>query len=209
MEVLGAFRAEQQEEGPGAATATQLVVLNCLQLPTPHHVFTRLWEKLSGQRLGPARCVKQSLVHHLLFCLPSLLVVYCLCATAVVWGSCWPQQLVGTLTVGGWCAAACAVVQHVPCLQSRLQVQEVALPSKLFVSGWLRHPLLPGAGPSACRAREALKQAFGIGQQQLGMVRRRYSTLVVLDEIDMLLTRDHGVRVRGSWGFAQRLAALC
>jgi hypothetical protein len=100
-----------------------------------------------------------------------------------------------------------AVVLYVPCLQPRLQLLEHALTSKLFVHGWLTHLLLPGAGPSACRAREALKQAFGIGQQQLGMVRRRYSTLVVLDEIDMLLTRDHGVRVKGSWGFAQRLAA--
>jgi origin recognition complex subunit 1 len=33
----------------------QVVAINCLQLPTPQHVFSRLWEKLSGQHLGPAR----------------------------------------------------------------------------------------------------------------------------------------------------------
>jgi origin recognition complex subunit 1 len=49
MEVLGELRGE------AAAAGAQLVFINCLQLPTPQHVFTRLWERISGQRLGPAR----------------------------------------------------------------------------------------------------------------------------------------------------------
>jgi Cdc6-like AAA superfamily ATPase len=132
MEVLGAFRAEQQEEGPGAATATQLVVLNCLQLPTPNHVFTRLWEKLSGQRLGPARCMKWSLVHHLLFCLPSLCSVlfvrHCSCvgqwlARAAGWclDSWWLVQCLQLYCMCPVCSHACncwSMHSHQSCLST-------------------------------------------------------------------------------------------
>lgn len=49
MEVLGSLEGEAHQAG------AQLVAINCLQLPSPQHVFSRLWEKLSGQHLGPAR----------------------------------------------------------------------------------------------------------------------------------------------------------
>jgi origin recognition complex subunit 1 len=48
-EVLGGLRDEARGAG------SQLVSINCLQLPSPQHVFSRLWEKLSGQHMGPAR----------------------------------------------------------------------------------------------------------------------------------------------------------
>lgn len=48
-EVLAAAR------GAARAAGTQFVSLNCLQLPTPQHMYSKLWERLSGQRLGPAR----------------------------------------------------------------------------------------------------------------------------------------------------------
>ncbi|KAF8073069.1 ORC1A [Scenedesmus sp. PABB004] len=91
MEVLNA------QAGDAVAAGSQLVAINCLQLPSPQHVFSRLWEKLSGQHLGPAR------------------------------------------------------------------------------------------------ARDALQQHFGVGGGAAGGPRRRYSTIIVLDEIDMLLTRDQAV----------------
>jgi origin recognition complex subunit 1 len=50
MEVLAAARATARAAG------TQFVALNCLQLPSPLHVYSKLWERISGQRLGPARC---------------------------------------------------------------------------------------------------------------------------------------------------------
>ncbi len=31
------------------------MAINCLQLPSPHHVYSKLWERLVGQRLGPGR----------------------------------------------------------------------------------------------------------------------------------------------------------
>jgi origin recognition complex subunit 1 len=49
MEVLRGLRPQAMAAG------AQVVTINCLQLPTPQHVFSRLWEKLSGQHLGPAR----------------------------------------------------------------------------------------------------------------------------------------------------------
>lgn len=49
MEVLAAARHKAKAAG------TQFVSLNCLQLPTPQHVYSKLWERLSGQRLGTAR----------------------------------------------------------------------------------------------------------------------------------------------------------
>ncbi|GBF97789.1 origin recognition complex subunit [Raphidocelis subcapitata] len=85
VEVLASARARAKAAG------TQFVSLNCLQLPTPQHVYSKLWERLSGQHLGPAR------------------------------------------------------------------------------------------------ARDALQTAF------CGSGRRRFSTLIVLDEIDMLMTRDQAV----------------
>ena len=48
-EVLAAARPRARAAG------TQFVSLNCLQLPTPQHAYSKLWERLSGQRLGPAR----------------------------------------------------------------------------------------------------------------------------------------------------------
>ncbi|EFJ47339.1 origin recognition complex subunit 1 [Volvox carteri f. nagariensis] len=52
MEVLGGVRAAAQSSG------VQLVILNALQLPTPQHVYSKLWERMSGQRWGPARALK-------------------------------------------------------------------------------------------------------------------------------------------------------
>eukprot|EP00878_Enallax_costatus_P035608 GHUV01039787.1.p1 GENE.GHUV01039787.1~~GHUV01039787.1.p1 ORF type:complete len:213 (+),score=81.84 GHUV01039787.1:244-882(+) len=49
MEVLASMREQAVKAG------AQFVAINCLQLPSPQHVFSRLWEKLSGQHLGPAR----------------------------------------------------------------------------------------------------------------------------------------------------------
>lgn len=49
MELLRGLRPQALQAG------AQVVAINCLQLPTPQHVFSRLWEKLSGQHLGPAR----------------------------------------------------------------------------------------------------------------------------------------------------------
>jgi len=43
---------------------------------------------------------------------------------------------------------------------------------------------------ACCRARDALMQLFGVHG---GGSRRRYSTVVVLDEVDMLMTRDQAV----------------
>lgn len=51
LEVLSAARSKAQKAG------AQFVSINCLQLPSPPHVYSRLWEKLSGQTLGPARWV--------------------------------------------------------------------------------------------------------------------------------------------------------
>ncbi|WIA29405.1 hypothetical protein OEZ86_011909 [Tetradesmus obliquus] len=89
-EVLAGVREEARAAG------TQFASINCLQLPSPQHVFSRLWEKLSGQHMGPAR------------------------------------------------------------------------------------------------ARDALMQLFGVGAGA-GSSRRRYSTIIVLDEIDMLMTKDQAV----------------
>lgn len=50
VEVLASLR------GRAKAAGTQFVSLNCLQLPSPQHVYSKLWERLSGQQLGPARC---------------------------------------------------------------------------------------------------------------------------------------------------------
>lgn len=61
--------------------------------------------------------------------------------------------------------------------------------------------------PASCRARDALMQLFGVGAGA-GSSRRRYSTIIVLDEIDMLMTKDQAVSssssssstdVRGLW----------
>jgi hypothetical protein len=43
-----------------------------------------------------------------------------------------------------------------------------------------------------CRACEALMQSFGISGSGASK-RRHYSTIIVLDEIDMLMTRDQAV----------------
>lgn len=48
-EVLAGVREEARAAG------TQFASINCLQLPSPQHVFSRLWEKLIGQHMGPAR----------------------------------------------------------------------------------------------------------------------------------------------------------
>ncbi|KXZ54607.1 hypothetical protein GPECTOR_4g672 [Gonium pectorale] len=52
MEVLGGVRPQAQTSG------VQLVILNALQLPSPQHVYSKLWERMSGQRWGPARALK-------------------------------------------------------------------------------------------------------------------------------------------------------
>jgi hypothetical protein len=44
------------------------------------------------------------------------------------------------------------------------------------------------------RARDALMQLFGVGGGA-GSSRRRYSTIIVLDEIDMLMTKDQAVSI--------------
>ena len=49
MEVLAGQQARAQQQG------AQLVTLNALSLPTPQHVYSKLWEKLTGQRCGPAK----------------------------------------------------------------------------------------------------------------------------------------------------------
>jgi len=51
MEVLGGLKARAVQRG------VQLVTLNALSLPTPQHVYSRLWEKLTGQLCGPARAL--------------------------------------------------------------------------------------------------------------------------------------------------------
>lgn len=49
MEVLGRARSAARQSG------CQFVAVNCLALPSPQHVYSRLWERLAGQALGPAR----------------------------------------------------------------------------------------------------------------------------------------------------------
>jgi Cdc6-like AAA superfamily ATPase len=44
MEVLGGLRAEAQQKG------AQFVAINCLQLPSPAHVYSKVWERLTGAR---------------------------------------------------------------------------------------------------------------------------------------------------------------
>ncbi|KAG2483739.1 hypothetical protein HYH03_017394 [Edaphochlamys debaryana] len=52
MEVLSGVRQQAHDSG------VQLVILNALQLPSPQHVYSKLWERMSGQRWGPARALK-------------------------------------------------------------------------------------------------------------------------------------------------------
>jgi origin recognition complex subunit 1 len=49
MEVLSRARQAARQSG------CQFVAVNCLALPSPQHVYSRLWERLAGQALGPAR----------------------------------------------------------------------------------------------------------------------------------------------------------
>ncbi len=35
----------------------QLVIINALQLPSPQHVYSKLWERIAGVRWGPARAL--------------------------------------------------------------------------------------------------------------------------------------------------------
>eukprot|EP00798_Chlamydomonas_sp_ICE-L_P011216 gene11216-18838_t len=51
MEVLN----KQYNEGSASFKNVQLVTLNALSLPSPQHVYSKVWEKLTGQRCGPAR----------------------------------------------------------------------------------------------------------------------------------------------------------
>lgn len=51
MEVLSKLKAR------AVAAGVQLVTLNALSLPTPQHVYAKLWERLSGQRCGAARAL--------------------------------------------------------------------------------------------------------------------------------------------------------
>ena len=50
-EVLAAHKSAAQSAG------VQLITLNALSLPTPSHVYTKLWERLTGSRAGPARAL--------------------------------------------------------------------------------------------------------------------------------------------------------
>ncbi|GFH11894.1 origin recognition complex subunit 1 [Haematococcus lacustris] len=50
-EVIAANKASAQAAG------VQLISLNALSLPTPGHVYSKLWEKVAGQRAGPARAL--------------------------------------------------------------------------------------------------------------------------------------------------------
>ncbi|GIL52906.1 hypothetical protein Vafri_8656 [Volvox africanus] len=52
MEVLASVRAAAQSSG------VQLIILNALQLPSPQHVYSKLWERMSGQRYGPSRALR-------------------------------------------------------------------------------------------------------------------------------------------------------
>ena len=40
---------------PSAPCLPQLVTLNALSLPSPQHIYSKLWERLTGSRAGPAR----------------------------------------------------------------------------------------------------------------------------------------------------------
>lgn len=57
-----------------------------------------------------------------------------------------------------------------------------------------------------CRARDALMQLFGVAAGSSS--RRRYSTIIVLDEIDMLMTKDQAVR-EGHSALLWEVAAAC
>jgi origin recognition complex subunit 1 len=76
MEVLGGASEA------GVKAGAQFVAINCLQLPSPQHVFSRLWEKLSGQHLGPARSAV--LLSNLLMLLPA----WCFCAAPNISKNC-------------------------------------------------------------------------------------------------------------------------
>ncbi|GIL83271.1 hypothetical protein Vretimale_11290 [Volvox reticuliferus] len=52
MEVLASVRSAAQSSG------VQLIILNALQLPSPQHVYSKLWERMSGQRYGPSRALR-------------------------------------------------------------------------------------------------------------------------------------------------------
>ena len=49
MEVLSNLRTR------AVAANVQLVTINALSLPTPQHVYSKLWERLTGQRCGTAK----------------------------------------------------------------------------------------------------------------------------------------------------------
>jgi Cdc6-like AAA superfamily ATPase len=147
MEMLRELRSEALQAG------AQVVAINCLQLPTPQHVFSRLWEKLSGQHLGPARWVATD-SHSMAAGLQAtpLLLAWCLLHALLA-------QLRRSSPFVGRCGPHCG-----------------ASVSVLWCS----------------RACEALMQSFGISGSGASR-RRNYSTIIVLDEIDMLMTRDQAV----------------
>lgn len=160
MELLRGLRPQALQAG------AQVVAINCLQLPTPQHVFSRLWEKLSGQHLGPARWVATDTPAQALnvtgLTSPPICVPFSSCMfwlhTGEPWTVMWPMWLL------------CADVGLCGCC---------VLP---FDRGLLW----------CCRACEALMQSFGISGSGASR-RRNYSTIIVLDEIDMLMTRDQAV----------------
>ena len=49
MEVLSGLRTQ------AVAAGVQLVTINALSLPSPQHVYSKLWERLTGQRCGTAK----------------------------------------------------------------------------------------------------------------------------------------------------------
>jgi origin recognition complex subunit 1 len=53
MEVLRGLQGRALEAG------VQLVSINALSLPSPQHMYSKLWERLTGQRCGAARALVQ------------------------------------------------------------------------------------------------------------------------------------------------------
>ncbi|GAX79990.1 hypothetical protein CEUSTIGMA_g7430.t1 [Chlamydomonas eustigma] len=53
MEVLGGLRQQAVDAG------VQLVTINALSLPSPQHVYSKLWERLAGQRCGASKALSQ------------------------------------------------------------------------------------------------------------------------------------------------------
>jgi origin recognition complex subunit 1 len=122
MEVLSRARAAARASG------CQFVAVNCLALPSPQHVYSRLWERLAGQALGPARA---------------------------------REALEALFRGGGFCRGGGAFDEVTPPLQR---------------GGGGKKGKAAAAAAAAAASRPSFRP-----------------TLIVLDEIDMLMTRDQAV----------------